>query len=125
MWAPNVNSVSYASASNQVFVGLEGYGVEKITNDWMGIESPAPGTFTMSASPNPISSCASLSVVCPDVEPVSIMVFDSAGRLAATLETNNGQAFWTPEPGTPPGIYLIRANGLRGNIAATKVVLLR
>ncbi len=125
MLAPRVNAIAYSDSPNQVYVGLHGYGVEKITNDWMGIENSTPGIFAISASPNPASGNTTLSLVFPDVEPVSIMVFDSAGRLAAAFESNNGHAFWTPDPETPPGIYLIRANGLRGNVASTKVVLLR
>ncbi len=85
MLAPRVNAIAYSDSPNQVYVGLHGYGVEKITNDWMGIENSTPGIFAISASPNPASGNTTLSLVFLMLN-LYQYGFDSAGRLAAAFE---------------------------------------
>ena len=114
----------YGDGPGQLFAGLRGFGVVEFTNDALGIQGPLPDGLALSAMPNPAMGPVTLAVHGVPGETVTIRVFDTAGRLAATLETSDGTASWAPGAETPAGLYLVRAYG-NGTTAASKVVLLR
>ncbi len=115
--------LTYGATPAQLFAGLRGFGVVELTEDQLGIQGDTPGAFRLTASPNPSRGSVSMAVAGPFGGTVVLRVYDSAGRLAASLEDTGRGAVWIPEPGTPAGLYLIRASG-SGRTATARVVLL-
>lgn len=116
--------IAYGEGPGQLFAGLRGFGVVEYTDEGLGIGGPAPSALAVSAAPNPSRGSVNITVQGGADAPVAVSVFDTAGRLMATLDAREGEALWTPGTGTPAGLYLVRAAG--GNHAVTaRVVLLQ
>jgi len=98
--------------------------VVELTEDQLGIPGPAPAVLSISARPNPASGPVTLSVLGSGGGPVTVRVFDTAGRLAATLDGQGGRAVWTPGESMPAGVYLVKAF-TSSETAVSRVVLLR
>lgn len=116
--------IACGATPGQLFAGLRGFGVVELTEDQLGIPGPSPTVLSIRARPNPASGPITLSVLGSGGGPVTVRVFDTAGRLAATLEGQGGSAVWTPGESIPAGVYLVTAfTGTE--TAVSRVVLLR
>jgi hypothetical protein len=116
--------ITYGATPGQLFAGLRGFGVVELTEDQLGISGPTPEMLSISARPNPANGPVTLSVLGQGSETVTVRVFDTAGRLCATLDGYGGSPVWTPDESTPAGVYLVKAFTANGT-AASRVVLLR
>lgn len=116
--------ITYGATPGQLFAGLRGFGVVELTEDQLGISGPTPAMLSISARPNPANGPVTLSVLGQGSETVTVRVFDTAGRLCATLDGYGGSQVWTPDESTPAGVYLVKAFTANGT-AASRVVLLR
>lgn len=116
--------LAYGASPGQLFAGLRGFGVVELTEDQLGIPDQSPAALSVSAMPNPASGPVTLSIACPVSQTVIVRIFDTAGRLAATVEGRGGNAVWTPGEDIPAGVYLVRAFS-EGGTAVSRVVLLR
>jgi len=115
--------ITYGATPGQLFAGLRGFGVVELTEDQLGIAGPSPAVLSVNARPNPASGPVTLSVSGSGSGPVTLRVFDTAGRVCATLDGNGGSAVWTPGEGIPAGVYLVKAFSESGT-AVSRVVLL-
>jgi trimeric autotransporter adhesin len=140
-WSPlgsgidgRVNDID-VTASGVYFVGSfsesggkSAYNVARWLRGTVGVPpSPSLPRLASTARPNPFSTTTTIEFSLPSLAETTLEVLDLHGRVVATLVDANLSAgahryTWTPDDGTPTGLYLYRLRSGAG-IANGKVVL--
>ncbi len=115
--------VAYGETPGQLFAGLRGFGVVELTDDQLGIRE-LPSALSVAVRPNPSRGSVTFTVGGARSGPVTLGVYDTAGRLAATLDASDGSTTWVPGAGIPSGLYLVRVFD-DGGAGVARVVLLQ
>lgn len=113
--------MAYGSTPGQLFAGLRGFGVFELTEDQLGVPGAPFEGLTVTAWPNPARGSISLTLRGDLQGPVTIAVYDMAGRQVASMEATDGVAVWMPD--TPAGLYLVKAVSQSGTGTARVVIL--
>lgn len=97
--------------------------------DALGMAAPA-GFFMGSGRPNPAAASTTLRFHLNAYGPVTVNVYNSAGRQVATLldehlSTGDHQVTWAPNGEVPAGAYVVALNLDNTTLATTKLSLTR
>jgi hypothetical protein len=92
------------------YVGL-GYAWNDAPTGIFSASTPI-GTLELQVSPSPFTGSLSIRCAAPDLRDTEVRIYDSSGRLAATLDASTGSPgtrtlFWQPDPALSNGVYFV------------------
>jgi hypothetical protein len=134
---PSLNTVKArirVRAANNIFFDINNANIEITTATGVDVATVDSGLRLESARPNPFSGTTSIAYSVPAEGPVSLRIYDPAGRLVRVLldETVPAGRHLTEWDGTDrsgsrtvSGMYFVRLETERGGTARQKLLLLR
>ena len=117
--------IVYGASYNQLFASFKGFGVYELTDSQLSIEESQGEEFlSIHPSCNPVTSSVHFTFTGLDDSPADLSIYSTDGRMILESEVFEDGLQWSPDEGTPAGVYLVKLLSL-GRIATNKIVLLR